>query len=357
MNIKRFLQPMYKPEPNGGTSSKKYLNARVQMKKDTAANWEAANPVILAGEFIIVTTANGETRFKVGDGTKRYTQLPYTDEPLRSLVGEKLGKTEAAAKVQNKLNIFGKEYNGSAPITVDVIGDATTTQSGLMSAADKKTLGDVTPFIVIFSRNSEGTFSCNKTFAQVEEAINTKKFVYGLGDNGDGTFSGPFCCQEQSSVDGTNKAFHFTSWYSEIYAKISYPSVMNIILYNTDTIKFIKHSAVVREQFEGLSGIIKIDGVSTVLQQAVPGTDYAAASHTHTQDQVIGLTEDLNGKADSVHTHAMSDVTNLSTTLSNKADSIHTHTIAQVTDLETRLAALEAREIGTKVTLYRYVSA
>lgn len=118
MNIMRFLQPMYKPEPSGGTS-KKYLNARVQMKKDTAANWEAANPVILAGEFIIVTTANGETRFKVGDGTKRYTQLPYTDEPLRSLVGEKLGKTEAAVKVQNKLNIFGQEYDGSAPVTID----------------------------------------------------------------------------------------------------------------------------------------------------------------------------------------------------------------------------------------------
>lgn len=356
MNIKRFLQPMYKPEPTGG-SSKKYLNARVQMKKDTAANWEAANPVILAGEFIIVTTASGETRFKVGDGTKKYTQLPFTDEPIKGLVGEKLGKTEAAAKVQNKLSIFGQDYDGSAAVTIDVIGDATTSQSGLMSAADKKALGDITPFVVTFSQNSEGTFSCNKTFAQVEEAINAKKFVYGIGDSGDGTFSGPFCCQEQSSVDGTNKAFHFTSWYSEIYAKISYPSVMDIILYNNNTIKFVKLSAVVRGQFEGLSGIIKIDGTSTVFQQAVPGTDYAEASHSHSMGDVNNLLTTLEGKAPSVHTHAMSDVTNLSTTLSNKANSIHTHTIAQVTDLETRLAALEAREIGTKVTLYRYVSA
>lgn len=357
MNIKRFLQPMYKPEPTGG-SSKKYLNARVQMKKDTSANWEAANPVILAGEFIIVTTASGETRFKVGDGTKTYAQLPFTDEPLRNLIGGKLGKTEAAAKVQNKLSVFGQEYDGSAAVTIDAIGDATTTQSGLMSAADKKTLGDITPFVVTFSQNSEtGAISCNKTYTEIKEASNLKKFIYGIADNGDGTFTGPFSCLEQSSTDGTNRAFHFTSWYSEIYAKISYPSVMDIILYNNNTIKFIKHSAVVRSQFENISGIIKRDGVSSAFQQAVPGTDYAEASHNHSMGDVNNLLTTLEGKAASVHTHAMSDVTNLTTTLNGKANSVHTHTIAQVTDLETRLAALEAREIGTKVTLYRYVSA
>ena len=69
--------------------AEKVLEARIRLKKDTASNWETANPVLLNGEQIIVVTAAGETRYKVGDGTKTYTQLPFTDEPLRSLVSEK----------------------------------------------------------------------------------------------------------------------------------------------------------------------------------------------------------------------------------------------------------------------------
>ena len=64
----------------------KTLNTRVKHKRDTSANWTSNNPVLLDGEIILVDTANGELRFKVGDGTKAYTQLPFTDEPLRTLI-------------------------------------------------------------------------------------------------------------------------------------------------------------------------------------------------------------------------------------------------------------------------------
>lgn len=322
MNIMRFLQPMYKPEPSGGTSSKKYLNARVQMKKDTAANWEAANPVILAGEFIIVTTANGETRFKVGDGTKRYTQLPYTDEPLRSLVGEKLGKTEAAAKVQNKLNIFGQEYDGSTPITVDVIGNATTTQSGLMSAADKKTLGDITPLVVTFTisvSNGQLTITSDKTFAQVKAANDSGKFIYGIVTDGtqiagwfDGILAGEnyYEFSSQTVVNEKTKSYLRVTKYTLHEDNTVTNSTFNLTTF--DQVESIV-STKVTQPFENIDGIIKRENLNGTFVKAVPGTDYAAATHTHT--------------------------------------------IAQVTDLETQLAALEAREIGTKVTLYRYVSA
>lgn len=343
MNIKRFLQPMYKPEPNGGTS-KKYLNARVQMKKDTAANWEAANPVILAGEFIIVTTTNGETRFKVGDGTKRYTQLPYTDEPLRSLVGEKLGKTEAAAKVQNKLNIFGQEYDGSAPITIDVIGDATTTQSGLMSAADKKTLGDITPLVVTFTisvSNSQLTITSDKTFAQVKAANDSGKFIYGIATDGtqivgwfDGILAGEnyYEFSSQTVVNEKTKSYLRVTKYTLHEDNTVTNSTFNLTTF--DQVESIV-STKVTQPFENIDGIIKRDNLNGTFVKAVAGTDYAAAAHTHVQEQITGLTDTLNGKAAKQHTHLISEVTNL----------------------ETRLAALEAKETGTKVTLYRYVSA
>ena len=64
----------------------KEFNARIKQKRDTSANWESRNPVILNGEIILVDTNAGELRAKIGDGTKTYTQLPFSDEALRSLI-------------------------------------------------------------------------------------------------------------------------------------------------------------------------------------------------------------------------------------------------------------------------------
>ena len=58
----------------------KQFNSRIQWKKDTSANWTANNPVLLNGEIAIVITNAGGTRFKVGNGTSTYTQLPFQDE-------------------------------------------------------------------------------------------------------------------------------------------------------------------------------------------------------------------------------------------------------------------------------------
>lgn len=71
----------------------KIFQTRIKLKKDTAANWESKNPVLLEGEQIFVVTAAGETRVKIGDGVKSYTQLPFTDEPIRTLIGTKADKT------------------------------------------------------------------------------------------------------------------------------------------------------------------------------------------------------------------------------------------------------------------------
>lgn len=70
----------------------KQFNARITMKRDTASNWEQNNPVLLNGEIIIVDTASGEVRFKIGDGTKLYKQLPFSDEAVRALISAKEDK-------------------------------------------------------------------------------------------------------------------------------------------------------------------------------------------------------------------------------------------------------------------------
>lgn len=61
-------------------------NTRIKLKRDTSSNWTSADPVILNGEMILVDTAEGQLRAKIGDGTKTYSQLPFTDETLRALI-------------------------------------------------------------------------------------------------------------------------------------------------------------------------------------------------------------------------------------------------------------------------------
>ena len=62
-----------------------YLS-RVKFKRDTSSNWTQYNPVLLNGEIILVDTENGELRAKIGDGEKRYTQLPFNDEAIKNLI-------------------------------------------------------------------------------------------------------------------------------------------------------------------------------------------------------------------------------------------------------------------------------
>lgn len=85
----------------------KIFKTRIKQRRDTSANWESKNPVLLNGEVIIVDTANGETRTKTGDGTKTYTQLPFDDE------GTKGGKSLVdTSKILTKDNT--EEYTPSA---------------------------------------------------------------------------------------------------------------------------------------------------------------------------------------------------------------------------------------------------
>ena len=57
------------------------INGRVKQKRDTAANWEAKNPVILNGEIVFVDTSAGELRAKIGDGVKKYSYSKKSDVP------------------------------------------------------------------------------------------------------------------------------------------------------------------------------------------------------------------------------------------------------------------------------------
>ena len=83
----------------------KNFSTRIKHKRDTSANWTSKNPVILYGEIILVDTADGELRAKIGDGTKTYTQLPFTDEALRSLIANTYVTKEELEEAIASLNV------------------------------------------------------------------------------------------------------------------------------------------------------------------------------------------------------------------------------------------------------------
>ena len=57
------------------------LTAKIQLRKDTSANWTANNPVLLSGEFALTTdvfyTGTDQMKIKVGDGVQTWTNLDY----------------------------------------------------------------------------------------------------------------------------------------------------------------------------------------------------------------------------------------------------------------------------------------
>lgn len=117
-----------------------FSNVRVKNKRDTSTNWETNNPVLLDGELIIVDTNAGDTRFKIGNGTKTYTQLPFQDEALYNVLS---GKADDA-HTHTYESITGLE---------DVINNV----------ADSKF------YVVTFAKGEDGEYHADLTFAEIRE--------------------------------------------------------------------------------------------------------------------------------------------------------------------------------------------
>ena len=60
------------------------LTAKIQLRRDTSANWTTNNPILSAGEVAFTSdvfyTGTDQQRFKIGDGVQTWTQLDYVPE-------------------------------------------------------------------------------------------------------------------------------------------------------------------------------------------------------------------------------------------------------------------------------------
>ena len=69
---------------------------RVLQRRDTAANWAAANPILMEGEIGIVT--DGAKGYKIGDGATRWNALEYPANPTS--VVQEIGNDQNAVMSQ-----------------------------------------------------------------------------------------------------------------------------------------------------------------------------------------------------------------------------------------------------------------
>lgn len=84
----------------------KTYDVRIKQKKDTIANWTAKNPLLLDGEVAYVVMEDGEIKRKIGDGKSQFSELPYTDEALRTYIADTFVTKALLENILNDLN-FG----------------------------------------------------------------------------------------------------------------------------------------------------------------------------------------------------------------------------------------------------------
>lgn len=72
---------------------------RIQIRRDTAANWTAANPTLLAGEAGYETDTGS---FKIGNGSAAWNALPYAATTRLQDMNDVL----ASAKVDGSVLIY-----------------------------------------------------------------------------------------------------------------------------------------------------------------------------------------------------------------------------------------------------------
>lgn len=131
----------------------KTIQATVKNRTDTAANWTQKNPVLAEGEIIVVQTSAGETRLKIGDGVKTFTQLPYIDEQI--------------------YNNVVTSVNGQ---TGDIIMNSVEYTAQTLTNEQKKQARDnidaaSNDFVINATLAGSDTCTLDKTYAQIREAV------------------------------------------------------------------------------------------------------------------------------------------------------------------------------------------
>ncbi len=117
------------------------MGITIRLRRDTAANWSVANPILALGEMGVVTDADPDT-FKIGDGVTDWEDLPYSGGSSSGppwVTSFLVAASDAPSDLQDQANYVCDGVNDDAEIE--------TAYAALPASGGQILL-------------SEGTFSC-----------------------------------------------------------------------------------------------------------------------------------------------------------------------------------------------------
>lgn len=187
----------------------KTIQATVKNRTDTAANWTQKNPVLAEGEIIVVQTSAGETRLKIGDGVKTFTQLPYTDEQIYNNVVTSVNQ-EIETTV---LPMVGEKMDKNNPIG---------TGSFSMGRKSGSAIGN--------NSHAEGYDTTASGGNSHAEGVNTTASAYGSHAEGNGTTaSGDQSHAEGDTTTASGENSHAEGFNTRASGKDSHAEGFNTI--------------------------------------------------------------------------------------------------------------------------------
>ena len=145
----------------------KILQTRISLKYDNYANWHSKNPTLLEGEVAVVVVPNSDpvgnitnvptVLFKVGDGAKKFDELPWVSGPA--------GDVYAWAKAPNKPSYKAEEISGLSDFISGQIQDTDTQYKIAISGRT----------VQLFKKDKGGAFGTtpDSTFNLPDETIHT----------------------------------------------------------------------------------------------------------------------------------------------------------------------------------------
>lgn len=122
---------------------------KITLKNKTASEWTTANPTLAKGE---IGLENDTGKFKLGDGTKNWTTLPYatmTVAEINTELAKKANTSAIPAVVDNLTSTSttsalsanqGRALNAKIPTVVNNV--TTTTPGSALDAVQGKSLND-----------------------------------------------------------------------------------------------------------------------------------------------------------------------------------------------------------------------
>lgn len=123
------------------------MNLRYQIRRDTAANWTSANPVLRAGELGLETDTY---KLKAGDGTSAWSALGYLGggtgaAAWGSITGTLSSQTDLQTELDAKASLAGAAFTGAITTTSTVDGRDVSVDGTKLDTLQAVTVGATAP--------------------------------------------------------------------------------------------------------------------------------------------------------------------------------------------------------------------